>query len=295
MASYSSSDSSKEHSPRKASVFDELKKAKRTINLKDEAIRRLEERLQRIDMKQPRSSNSINEERLSHRPSSRGSSNDHGREEEHRRRRHDHHSHGRSHHRDQGHHQEAKPKFSYVKVPSFNGDSDPNVYLDWEAKCEQIFDVHEVHDNQRVRIASLEFLDYALKWWHGVVKDIIYNKGPPMDSWNSLKERMRLRFVPPHFRKDLMLKLQRLQQGTLSVDAYYKELETILLKLEIYESEEAMIARFVSSLRKDIQDIVELQEYSSLGSLVHLAMKVEAQLAKKNTFKNALLQKFLEK
>ena len=40
-------------------------------------------------------------------------------------------------------------------------------------------------------------------------------------------------------------------------------------------------------VRKDIQDIVELQEYSSLGSLVHLAMKVEVQLAKKNTFKNA--------
>ena len=53
------------------------------------------------------------------------------------------------------------------------------------------------------------------------------------------------------------------------------------------ESEEAMIARFVSGLRKDIQDIVELQEYSSLGSLVHLSMKVETQLAKKNAFNNS--------
>ena len=48
------------------------------------------------------------------------------------------------------------------------------------------------------------------------------------------------------------------------------------------ESEEAMIARFVSGLRRDIQDVVELQEYSSLGSLVHLAINVESQLAKKN-------------
>ena len=108
-----------------------------------------------------------------------------------------------------------------------------------------------------------------------------------MDSWNSLKDHMRARFVPPHFRKDLMLRLQRFQQGTLNVDEYYKELETLVLKIELEESEEAMIARFVSGLRKDIQDIVELQEYSSLGSLVHLAMKVEAQLAKKNSFKNA--------
>ena len=61
----------------------------------------------------------------------------------------------------------------------------------------------------------------------------------------------------------------------------------LVLKIELEESEEAMIARFVSGLRKDIQDIVELQEHSSLGSLVHLAMKVEAKLAKKNSFKNA--------
>jgi len=47
------------------------------------------------------------------------------------------------------------------------------------------------------------------------------------------------------------------------------------------ESEEAKITRFASGLRRDIQDVVELQEYSSLGSLVHLAMKVESQHAKK--------------
>ena len=75
------------NSPSKAFVLGELKEAKRTITLQDEAIRRLEEKLQRVDMKQPRSSYSIHGERHYHRPSSRGSSNDHGREEEHRRRR----------------------------------------------------------------------------------------------------------------------------------------------------------------------------------------------------------------
>jgi len=98
---------------------------------------------------------------------------------------------------------------------------------------------------------------------------------------------MRVRFVPPHFRKDLLLKLQTLQQGTLSVDAYFKELETLLIKVEMNDSEEAKNARFVSGLRRDIQDVVELHEYSSLESLVHLAIKVESQLAKKNALKNS--------
>jgi len=71
------------------------------------------------------------------------------------------------------------------------------------------------------------------------------------------------------------------------VDAYFKELETLLIKVEMHDSEEAKIARFMSGLRRDIQDVVKLQEYSSLGYLVHLAMKVESQLAKKNAFKNS--------
>ncbi|XP_068498347.1 uncharacterized protein [Phaseolus vulgaris] len=126
-----------------------------------------------------------------------------------------------------------------------------------------------------------------MKWWHSYGTDICYNKRPPVVSWNNLVECMRFRFVPPHFRKDLMLKLQQFQQGTLSVDAYFKELETLLLKVDLRKSEEALIARFVSGLRRDIQDVVELQEYSSLGSLVHLAMKVEGQIAKRNAFKNS--------
>ena len=126
------------------------------------------------------------------------------------------------------------------------------MYLDWEAKCEQIFDAHGVNDDQKMKIASLEFLDYAMKWWHRLVMDIGLNKRPPVVSWDDLKECMRIRFVLPHFRKDLLLKLQRLQQGMLSVDAYFKELETLLIKVEMHDSEEAKIARFMSGLRRDI-------------------------------------------
>jgi len=47
------------------------------------------------------------------------------------------------------------------------------------------------------------------------------------------------------------------------------------------------MARFVSGLRREIQDVVELHEYSSLETLVHLTIKVESQNARKNSFKNS--------
>ena len=66
--------------------------------------------------------------------------------------------------------------------------------------------MHEVQDDQKVKLASLEFLDYAMQWWHKTVMDIGLNKRPAVD----LKLCMRARFVPPHYRKELLLKLQRL-------------------------------------------------------------------------------------
>ncbi|XP_068476952.1 uncharacterized protein [Phaseolus vulgaris] len=287
MDTYSSEESSKPRSTHRAYVLSELKEARKALAQKDEELHKLEARLAMIELQQEGVVHSLHERQPSPKHSSKGSASAHGCRADHRRRRHHPHSNERNHHRDQRPHQESKLQVPFVKVPSFNGDSDPNVYLDWEAKCEQIFNTYEVEEDQKVKIATLEFVDYAMKWWHSYVTNICYNKRPPVVSWNNLVECMHFRFVPPHFRKDLMLKLQRFQQGMLSVDAYFKELETLLLKVDLRESEEALIARFVSGLRRDIQDVVELQEYSSLGSLVHLAMKVEAQIAKRNAFKNS--------
>ena len=59
-------------------------------------------------------------------------------------------------------------------------------------------------------------------------------------------------------------------------------MESMLLKVRLqFESEEEKVARFVSGLRRDIQDLVDLYEYSSLDKVLHLAIKVETQLQKK--------------
>jgi len=83
--------------------------------------------------------------------------------------------------------------------------------------------VYDVQEDQKVKLASLEFLDYAMQWWHQIVMDIGLNKRSLVVSCYDLKECMRARFVPPHYRKELLLKLQRLQQGPMSVDEYYVE------------------------------------------------------------------------
>jgi len=83
-----------------------------------------------------------------------------------------------------------------------------------------------------------------------------------------------------------LLKLQRLHQGPRTVKEYFEDLETTLTKINIPNSDESKITMFVSGLRREIRDVVELYEYSSIKKLVHLAIKVESQILKKTTLKN---------
>jgi len=62
-----------------------------------------------------------------------------------------------------------------------------------------------------------------------------------------------MQFVPSHYRKELLLKLQRLNQGNKSVYEYFKDLEITSAKANINdEIDESKIVRFVGGLRREI-------------------------------------------
>ena len=52
-----------------------------------------------------------------------------------------------------------------MKIPSFQGKNDPEVYLEWEKKVEFIFECHNYSEEKKVKLAVIEFTDYAIIWW----------------------------------------------------------------------------------------------------------------------------------
>ena len=46
---------------------------------------------------------------------------------------------------------------------------------------------------------------------------------------------MRIRWVPPYYQRELLQKLQRLRQGKNSVEEYYQELQTGMIRCGIVE------------------------------------------------------------
>jgi len=65
----------------------------------------------------------------------------------------------------------------------------------------------------------------------------------------------------------------------MCMDEYFKMMESMLLKVRFqFESEEEKVARFVSGLIREVQDVVELYEYSTLDKILHLALSVWAMV-----------------
>ena len=143
---------------------------------------------------------------------------------------------------------------------------DVEIYLDWEVKVEQLFACHRVSEERKVPLATLSFQSNAMYWWTSLERDRRLHREPPIAYWNDLRGALRRRHIPSYYHRELMDKLQRLQQKNMSV-----------------EEEDTTIARFLSGLSLEIRDRVELLPYQDLNDLVQLCIKVEQQILRKTS------------
>ena len=169
-----------------------------------------------------------------------------------------------------------------IKIPSFQGKSDPEAYLEWEKKVERVFECHNYTEEKKVKLAAVEFTDYASVWWDQFTTTRRRSGEGHVATWFDIKTIMRKRFVPQHYYRELYNRLQRLIQGARSVDEYYQEMEMAMIRVNLEEDKEATMARFLSGLNREVANLVELHHYVDLEDMVHMAIKVERQLKAKN-------------
>ncbi|KAL4379238.1 hypothetical protein GQ457_02G029870 [Hibiscus cannabinus] len=170
-----------------------------------------------------------------------------------------------------------------INIPPFQGKTDPEAYLAWEKKIEHIFECHNYSELKKVKLAAIEFMDYALIWWDQLTSNRRRNGERPISTWQEMKAVMRRRFIPTHYHRELFNRLQNLTQGNRSVEDYFKEMEVAMIRANIDEDRETTMARFLAGLDPNIASVVELQHYMEIDDMVHMAMKVEKQLKKKGT------------
>ncbi|XP_031265672.1 uncharacterized protein LOC116124107 [Pistacia vera] len=168
-----------------------------------------------------------------------------------------------------------------MAILNFQGKKDPELYLEWERKVEQVFDCHNYSEEKKVKLAAMEFIDYTGIWWDQLAINRRRNSERPIRSWEEMKLVMHKRLIPSYYYRDLYRKLQGLVQGSMSVEDYYKEMEIAMIRANIEEDGETTMARFIAGLNKEIADMVELQHYVKMEELLHKAVKVEKKIKSK--------------
>ena len=90
-----------------------------------------------------------------------------------------------------------------MKIPTFHGKSDPEAYLEREKKVERVFECHNYTEEKKVKLAAVEFTDYASVWWDQYTTTRSRSGEEPVATWFDIKTIMRKRFVPQHYYREL--------------------------------------------------------------------------------------------
>ena len=83
-----------------------------------------------------------------------------------------------------------------MNIPPFCGTSSPKEYLEWVQRVEKIFKCQDHTEASKVKLAALEFIDYANLWWDNVKAQRRREGEEPITTWCLMKRLMEERFVP---------------------------------------------------------------------------------------------------
>ncbi|CAA7029406.1 unnamed protein product [Microthlaspi erraticum] len=122
-----------------------------------------------------------------------------------------------------------------IRIPPFHGNNNPDEYMDWEKKCEFNFNLHNISNINRVKLAVSEFNDYALRWWEQVVTAREIGGALEVSTWEEMTRIMRQRFIPSYYQRELHSKLRRLTQGSKTVEGILPGDGGMMLRANVIE------------------------------------------------------------
>ncbi|XP_074293015.1 uncharacterized protein LOC141619902 [Silene latifolia] len=168
-------------------------------------------------------------------------------------------------------------EFKVSELPEFVGGTNPEDYLDWERKIDRLFDFKDLSDEKRCKYAILRLSKGASLWYEGLKAKRSRAGKDKISSWDSLKRKLRKRYVPATHKLSVYRKIADFMQEKLSVAEYIDEFEKLILMGELEENEEQKMSRFLRGLNRHIANTVELYPYSDFDTLCTLCLKIEAQ------------------
>jgi Ty3 transposon capsid-like protein len=166
-------------------------------------------------------------------------------------------------------HRESKFHFPRQDCPRFEGDSP----VEWIRKCNSYFTLHQVPNQYKTHLATLQFQGLASEWYDGYLMD----HDPP--DWDRLVTLVHKRFVKVNAKSALEEWKDIHQIGT--VIEYYGQFDKLRSRLLLERrkfSEVDYIDAFVGGLKGEIKSFVKLFKPVTIEEAFESALHVEDAL-----------------
>ncbi|XP_033138856.1 uncharacterized protein LOC117129534 [Brassica rapa] len=167
-----------------------------------------------------------------------------------------------------------------LNPPTFAGKVNPGAYVEWERRMEYIFEYYNYSEARKIALAAAQLTENALSWWDREVSETsrVYR----VETWEEMRSKLRTRYVPAYYQRDLQKRFRKLSQGTRTVEEYYEEFESLRNKLKTRETQETLMAQFMDGLQDRIARKVERQQYETFHDLLHFAVQAKQHIKRKN-------------
>ncbi|GFZ21771.1 hypothetical protein Acr_29g0009330 [Actinidia rufa] len=170
-----------------------------------------------------------------------------------------------------------------VNIKEFDGDMEPEAFLDWIDSIESYFDWKEVPTERKVKLVGAKLRGPASTWWRHYQNDREVRAKGKIRRWDKMKEKLKSQFLPRDYEQTLYQSVQNLRQHLKTVKEYTQEFHRLSLRCNLAETESQKVSRYVNGLRLSIQDQVCLQRPYKVSDAYQLALKVETQLARSSS------------
>uniref|UniRef100_A0A0D3D2N8 CCHC-type domain-containing protein n=1 Tax=Brassica oleracea var. oleracea TaxID=109376 RepID=A0A0D3D2N8_BRAOL len=184
------------------------------------------------------------------------------------------------HHRQHQYHNDENPRWLTgikLDIPEDHGGSQLEDLLDWFVAADEFLEFKEVPSNKQVSYVTTRFRSHAASWWNQVKLTRTRHGKEKIQSWDKLKKHMRKTFIPYNFERLLFQKFHNSRQGSRSVEDYANEFYQMLTRVDIHDSEDHLVARFIAGLRSQLQNMLQQFDLSSVVEARQRALLVEQQ------------------
>ena len=113
----------------------------------------------------------------------------------------------------------------YVKsvkldTPSFDERLDPQAFIDWTLAIDRYFHWYDMLESRKVWFVIMNLTGQAEQYWKTLERMMQFRRDDPIETWEDMKKKLRLNYIPPSFCQQLLDKWNRLTQENKSATDY---------------------------------------------------------------------------